>query len=512
MAQNNRGVETQEWAVGLRRSSLSKAELAFDGLVGAVEAIVEAGKHLRELEQRYQANEAAFSGIRQNFQQIQESAGELQSLTEERLAALSSLNVELKARHAQGEQTLYEVKQLLEQAKIQQSRVEQAMAASETRQQADAGRIAELGQMQQVIEALVEQLQTKQAQMEQSLMTVQAVLQDQAMRLSERESALGAVKSLAEQTAEKQAQADKALTLLQNTQQAEKSLIAHLEKSLNTVRTMTVDFEKRLAQTEIVLASMKASGSDATMIGLQSVDAVRELMQDLADRQSAMQALLEEVQKTALRAADDAGSVSDQLLRLQKASAEALQGAQLAQAAASEALQKVSQASAPPAAAATPEQQQAAAGFEQFLHKCAREHQAAVEQQGRLQAQLRKAVEDLPAQAEPAIQKFLEQSRARIEQMWSNWFQHREQRVVEMESRYDAIVEKAVEMQKLLEQAGPAAPQQAAAPEWAHVLEQSSAAHSSELRFVKTLLWITLAAVGLAYALVTYAVILRPSS
>ena len=78
-----------------------------------------------------------------------------------------------------------------------------------------------------------------------------------------------------------------------------------------------------------------------------------------------------------------------------------------------------------------------------------------------------------------------------------------------MEGRYDAIVEKAAQAQEALERLRADSQPQTAEPGWVEALEQASATHSSELRFVKTLLWITLAAVGLSYGLVVYAVILR---
>ncbi len=104
---------------------MSKADLSLNGLVGAVETVVESARRLQELEEHYQANEASFGAIRQQFQQIQESATQLQSLTEERLADLITLNVELKARHASGEQTLDEVKAWLDKLKAQQAKTEQ---------------------------------------------------------------------------------------------------------------------------------------------------------------------------------------------------------------------------------------------------------------------------------------------------------------------------------------------------------------------------------------------------
>src|SRR5713101_6687959 len=109
---------------------VSTAQLSFNGLVGAAEAIVETAKHLHELEEHYRTNESSFGRIQEQFQQIQESSTQLQSLTEERLAAMNALNIELKARHSQGEQALAGVKSALEEC-------QQALAEGQTRTQAE---------------------------------------------------------------------------------------------------------------------------------------------------------------------------------------------------------------------------------------------------------------------------------------------------------------------------------------------------------------------------------------
>lgn len=224
---------------------MAKADLSFNGLIGVMEAVVETAKHFQEFEDRYRANEASFNQIQHQFQQMQEGAAQLQSLTEERLAALSGLNVELKVRHSQGEQTLAEVRSLVEEMKAQQARLEQGLSTSETRHQLDAERSGQLAQTLGVVEALVEKLQGRQSQLEQSLVAVKTLIRDQDKRQARREDALSEVRSVAEQVADREAQTEKALGVLQSTQQAEKGLITHFEKALNTVRSMVVELEKR---------------------------------------------------------------------------------------------------------------------------------------------------------------------------------------------------------------------------------------------------------------------------
>ena len=94
---------------------------------------------------------------------------------------------------------------------------------------------------------------------------------------------------------------------------------------------------------------------------------------------------------------------------------------------------------------------------------------------------------------------FRSQTSKRLEQGWSAWFDSREQQVTEMAKHYESLVAKM----------GAEAGASSTPPGWAEVIESATASHTSELRFVKTLLWITLAAVGLSYALVAYAVIPR---
>lgn len=421
-------------------------ELSFNGLVGVMEAMLEAAKRFQDFEGRYLANEAAFQQMQQQFRQMYDNAGQLQSLAEERLASLSNLNVEMKARHSQGEQMLTEVKTLLEEAKACQSRVEQASGAVEKGSQDTA----QLAQTLGVVQTLVDKLQTRQANLEQSLVATETLIRDQGKRQGGDDPA----------TTKRQNQLEKTLTALEATQQAEKSLLSHFEKTISSLKARVGDLERRPAP--------NAGGGHE-----QPAAGVAELA-----------AKVEELR--------------EQTAKAQELSAQALEKASTA-------------ASAPPApaeGAATPEE------FRKFLARCEEDYKAALERENKLTAQWRKALDSLPARADGAIQRFLEQNQTHLEQSVAAWMQQREQRSVEMDNRDEGILSEVIEKQRALENelaklGGGSSP--SAAPEWTQAIEAASAAHSNELRFLKTLLWITLAAVGLSYGLVAYAVILRSS-
>src|SRR5713226_8953516 len=95
-----RADDTQVWATACGGRALPNSDLPLTGLMGAVETLVDTAKHLQELENHYRANESAFARIQEQFQQMQEASGHLQSLSEERLASLSALTVEIKVRHS----------------------------------------------------------------------------------------------------------------------------------------------------------------------------------------------------------------------------------------------------------------------------------------------------------------------------------------------------------------------------------------------------------------------------
>jgi hypothetical protein len=261
---------------------------------------------------------------------------------------------------------------------------------------------------------------------------------------------------------------------------------------------MASEMQKRQAAMEVALKSPRAtSPGDVAAIGEKTVAALR--------------AMVEEAQRAATRSAEQAAGAEQK-------SAQALESAQSAQQAAQEALQKASEA-APllaPGAELSPEDQKKAAGdFQHFLARCHADHKAAVEQHARLQTQTRMAVEGLPARAEATLHKFLEQGRHHLEQTWTQWVQHREQRVHDMEGRYKDLVDRAAEAQRALEQEvakhADSAPKHppAGMTEWIESLQATAARQSSEIRFMKTLMWVSLGAVGLAYGLVAYALILK---
>jgi hypothetical protein len=377
--------------------------------------------------------------------------------------------------------------------------------------------------------------------LEQSLVAVQTLIEDHGKRSNAQDQVWHSVRSLSEQIADRQGQVEKALSVVQATQEAEKGLIAHFEKVLGAVRARMADLETRQAQAELNVAALKPAGGDTPAINETALAAVQELMREVKERQSesekewaalsslhqqlqdgqarteqmlgATMTLVEEVQKAAARA-------SEQVTRVEENSAQAIEAARSAQALAAQALEKANEipgpSEIPPGAELSGEQQQELTeGFQQFLKRCETEHKSLLEQEGRIQTQLRIALESFPARTEAAVNKFLEQSRTRVEQSCLSWLQHRERRIVDLENHFDGIVGKALQTQKVLEEqiAKSAAAHSVEEPpemsELMQVLESTSAAHSSELRFVKTLLWVTLAGVGLAYALVVYAVILR---
>jgi hypothetical protein len=274
---------------------------------------------------------------------------------------------------------------------------------------------------------------------------------------------------------------------------------------------MSVEFDKRLAQVELSLSAIKATGTDANAINQQSVETARLLIGDLGERQGTLQAMIDHVQVTAAQAAEHVARVDEQVSRLEKTSAQALGEAQSAAVKAAAALEKAAQpASAAVALVVSPEEQgQASASFQTFLEHCQKDHMAAVDRHNQLQAQTRAALRDLPSLSEGAVQKFSEQAGKRLEQLWSNWLQPREHRVAEMDSRFDEIMERAAGLQEALEHALGQQKPDTEPPEWAESLRAATMGYGSELKFLKTMVWITLAAVALSYGLVIYAVILR---
>ncbi len=417
-------------------------ELSFNGLVGVMEAMLEAAKRFQDFEGRYLANEAAFQQMQQQFRQMSDHGAQLQSLAEERLVSLSNLNVELKARHSQGEQKLTEVKTLLEEAKACQSRVEQAAGVTEKGSQSTA----QLAQTLGVVQTLVDKLQTQQANLEQSLLATETLIGDQGKRQGGDDPA----------TTQRQDQLEKTLTALEATQHAEKGLLSEFEKTISSLKARVGDLERRPAP--------RAGGTGQPAAGVAELAAkVEELREQTA-----------KVQKLSVQA-------------LEKASAPA---------------------PAPAEGSVAPEE------FLKFLARCQEEYKAALERQNKLAVQWHKALDNLPARADGAIQRFLEQNQSRMEQSFAAWMERREQRGTELDQQDEGILSKVIEKQRELENelaklGGGSGP--GVAPEWTQTIESVSAAHTNELRFLKTLLWITLAAVGLSYGLVAYAVILRSS-
>jgi len=512
-----------------------------------MEAMLEAAKRFQDFEGRYLANEAAFQQMQQQFRQMYDNAAQLQSLAEERLASLSNLSVELKARHSQGEQILTEVKALLEEAKACQSRVEQASGAVEKGNQ-DA---AQLAQTLGVVQTLVDKLQTRQANLEQSLLATETLIRDQGKR-----------QGGDDQVTQRQDQLEKALTALEATRQAETNLFSQFEKTVSSLKARVGDLERRpgpkvggssgqaaaaVAEWTAKLEEVREQAAKAQELSTQALEKasaavsaaptptggsngqaaaavaewtakLEEVREQAAKAQELSTQALEKASAAVSAAAPNGGSggqpaaavaewtakleeLREQTAKAQELSAQALEKASAAAAAAS--------AAPPPVeGAVAPEE------FRKFLARCEEDYKAALELENKLAAQWRKALDGLPSRADGAIQRFLEQNQPRLEQSLAAWMQQREQRGVELENRDEGILSKVFEKQQAMESelaklsrgSGPGVP-----PEWTQTIEAVSAAHTNELRFLKTLLWITLAAVGLSYGLVAYAVILRSS-
>lgn len=452
-----------------------------NGLQGVAEAFADTARRFQEYEDRYRISQVAFGQIQQQFQQMQQTAAQTQTAGEERLAALNALNVELKVRHSQGEQVLGEVRALLEAVKERQQN---------WAQNADAEQMAAAARAAGAMETLAKQIEERQTSLEQALQAVEGMQQEQGKRYVEQQEVLSEVRNLAYQVADRQAQADKAFSIFNATHEAERGLLAHFEKSLDAVRSMTAETQKRQAQMELALGSVK-TGGDAGTVNEKALAPLR--------------ALIEQVQQAVASAAQESATKC----------AQAIEAAQAAQQVATQALEKAGEAPlVAPIADPTPEDRQKAnVTFQQFMARCQADHKSALEMESRLQTQVRGTIESLPSRTEGVVQKFLEQSKARIEQIVSGWLQHREQRMLDLESRHDQLVVKALEAHQMLEQelakrneaAQDPQQQPAVVSAWIEALEAASSAHTSELRFVKTLLWIALAAVGLGYALVLVA-------
>ncbi len=526
------------------------------GLVGAMEALADAAKRFQEFEDYYRTSQAVFSQMQQQFQQMQDGATHLQAITEERLTALDVLNVELKVRHSQGEQSLKDVQALLEEVKARQAEWDQNRASAEMRNQYDGEAAAQVAQTLGVVQGLVEQLQGQQAQLGNTLAAIQAqweqrlgsaeaqwqsaqaqwqggaeksqeeagalaalqasvdklterqkqvdesttalraLMEEQGQRYVDHEKILGGVRSLCHQVADRQAQVEKTATILQATVDAEKGLIGHFEKSLDAVRSMAAEMRKRQAENEVALNTLKANGA-----GENGAPGDRT--------SSAPQGMTEEVQRAVAAA-------SERLAAMEKKWVKAVEAAESARHLAAKALEQA--ATAPPAVAVpmaemSPDDQKKASGdFQQFLTRCQNDHKTAMEQQSKLQTQMKMELDKLPSRAEQSIQKLLEQGKHHLEQTWNNWVQHREQRVVDLEGRYNEMVERVIqanqhlekEMEKTKGAGGAPQPQPAAVAGRMRSLEATTHSHTAELRFMKTLVWVALAGIGVAYAVVAY--------
>ena len=472
---------------------MRKPEQAAMGLVGAMEAMAEAAKRFEDFDQTYQANQAAFAQMQQQFHLIQQAAAEMNSAGEERIAALSAVNMELKVRHSQGEQTLQEVRALIQQIEARQVESEQKRAWSERQNHYDAEAAAHMSEALSSLQALVEQLQAQQAglaqgvaavqaqqqqweelwkaaetrwrssegqwrdsaeksesaartaaaveseleqgrqrhaQVEQSLAALQGAMQEQGQRYVDHEKILGTVRSLCHQVADRQAQVEKNATVLSATVEAEKGLIGHFEKSLDAVRSMAAEMRKRQAEIEVALNNLKASGREPAAGG------------DKANGAVAAPGIVEEVKKAA-------AALNDRMSAMEKKWVKAVEAAEAARQMAAKALEK---GTAPAAAVPVPvvemspeDKKKASSEFQKFLSQCQADYKAALEQQSKLTAQIKTALDAVPARAEEAAKKAGAEGRAHLEEVWKQFVHHHEHSVADLEGRYGQMTEHVTE-------------------------------------------------------------------
>ena len=496
------------------------------GLLGFMEALGDTARKFQEFEDRYRANDASFQQIQQRFQQMLDQASQTQALAEERLAGLNALNVELKVRHSQGEQTWQETQSLLGEIRAQQAQWEKRLTGGEAQKKAEAERAKQLTDAVRAVEGLTKRMEEKQAQLEASLRAVQeqqtrweqtlalgapqaasvsavearaealegrqaqlegslnalqARAEEQGQRYIDHEKVVSAARNLAHQLSDRVAQTEKTVSIMQATTEAERGLLGHFEKSLEAARSMAAEMQQRQAEMEVAMQSLKASGSEAPAASEKALAALR--------------GQIDQAHQAAARAAEQA----------QQALAKAAE-------------RPAETGVAIPVAKLSPEDQKKAGNdFQHFLTRCHADHKNLVEQMSRLQTQTRMTIEGLPSKAEGAVEKFLEQSRGHLEQTWNQWVQGRDKKMRDVEKCYDELMVKSIEAQQALERelskAGGASPAQqppAIVTEWMEAVEANTATQTSELRFIKTLMWVSLAGLALAYGLVVYALILKP--
>jgi len=534
------------------------ADQSSTGLLGFMDALGDTARKFQEFEDRYRTNEASFQQIQQRFQQMQDSTSQMHSLAEERMAGLNALNVELKVRHSQGEQTWQETQSLLGEIRAQQTQWEKRLAGGDGQKKAEAERAKQLADAVRAVEGLAKRLDGRQAQLEASLKAVQeqqtrweqtlalggppaasvsavearaealegrqaqvegsvtalqARAEEHGQRYIDHEKILSAARDLAHQVGDRVAQAEKTVSILQATTEAERALVGHFEKSLEAARSTAAEMQRRQAEMEAAMRALKASGSEAPAASEKAVAALRGQI-DQAHQAAARAA--EQAQQAVAQAAEKAAS-------LEQKAQQALESAQSAQKLAAEAMAKAAEKPAEggvpiPVAKLSPEDQKKAGNdFQHFLTRCHTDHKNLVEQTSRLQTQTRMTLEGLPSKADGAVQKFLELGRGQLEQSWNQWVQSRDKKVHDVEKRYDELMVKSMEAQQALERelskAGGASPAQqppAIVTEWMEAVEANTATQTSELRFIKTLMWVSLAGLGIGYVLVVYALILKP--
>lgn len=139
-----------------------------------------------------------------------------------------------------------------------------------------------------------------------------------------------------------------------------------------------------------------------------------------------------------------------------------------------------------------------------LINRFEKEQQAAVARHEKLEVQTRTLLEGLPALVQQAFQKLEEQNRGRLKHLWAGFQDEREHSLGEMESRLTGAVR-----QSLVEVRSLDAPMREDLMRVLQDLEATVQKQRGELRFTKSLLWLTGSALVLVFVLVTYTILPR---
>jgi len=323
----------------------------------------------------------------------------------------------------------------------------------------------------------LEAIKTQQGRWERSRESWKARQGGDAERWTGLEETLAALRTLAERLQARQSQLEQALANLEGLAKQQSQRFLDQEQSLRQTQKQCEQVADRQRQAELSLAASTPGNGDAAGASESTLAVMRGLVEQFEQTCDETRQIQETVKTLAGRVEQAAADGISRNFADPGSARSELSG---------EAAEKAS------------------AGFRHFLEQCEEEQKAAREQQNKLQTQFRVTLEGLPSMAEAAVNRFQDQSRTRLEQMWLAWAEQRQQHLAGLEGRLEDTVEKAIEARQALEKevakhASPAAvePAPTASKEVLEALESASAVQQSELRFVKMLLWVTLGSVGL---------------